>query len=154
MTLCALEEPAKSRIAAHCADSSTHHAFCWIASILPDKPEQCTSTTVKNSRCPRCEICPDEKPGTAHSPRLCHPQQYFDLAAMAAEEMGLWKFADCPHFTDAHAGCNIYSCMNIAWLHQLLKGLFKDHTWDWIVGFLKDIYGQDRVWTRLMNNSP
>jgi hypothetical protein len=29
-------------------------------------------------------------------------------------------------------------------LHQLLKGLFKDHSWEWIVSFLKDIYGQEK----------
>jgi len=59
---------------------------------------------------------------------------------MAAEEVGLWKFADCLNFADAHADSNIHSCMNINWLHQLLKGLFQDHTWEWIVHFLKDIY--------------
>jgi len=30
--------------------------------------------------------------------------------------------------------------MNGDWLHLLLKGLFKDHTWEWIVSFLKYIY--------------
>ena len=34
--------------------------------------------------------------------------------------------------------------MNVDRLHQLLKGLFKDHTWEWIVSFLKDIYGQEK----------
>jgi len=34
--------------------------------------------------------------------------------------------------------------MNIDQLHQLLKGLFKDHTWEWNVGFMKDIYGQEK----------
>jgi hypothetical protein len=64
---------------------------------------------------------------------------------MAAEsEVGLWKIADCPNFADADVGGNIYSCMNVDQLHQLLKGLFKDHTWEWIVGFLKDTYGQEK----------
>jgi len=34
--------------------------------------------------------------------------------------------------------------MDVDRLHQLLKGLFKDHTWEWIVSFLKDIYGQGK----------
>jgi len=58
--------------------------------------------------------------------------------------MGQWKFADCLNFANAHAGCNIYSCMNVDRLHQLLKGLYKDPTWEWIVSFLKDIYGQEK----------
>jgi len=59
---------------------------------------------------------------------------------MAAEEVGLWKFADCPNFTNALVGCNINSCMDVDRLHQLLKGMVKYHTWKWIVGFLNDIY--------------
>jgi len=34
--------------------------------------------------------------------------------------------------------------MNVDLLHQLLKGLFKDHSWEWIVSFLIDIYGQEK----------
>jgi len=34
--------------------------------------------------------------------------------------------------------------MNVDQLHQLLKGLFKDHSWTWIVSFLKDIHGQEK----------
>jgi hypothetical protein len=65
------------------------------------------------------------------------------LSTTALDEVGLWKFADCPNFADAHTGCNIDSSINVYWLHQPLNGLFKDHTWEWIVGFLKDIYGQE-----------
>jgi len=83
-------------------------------------------------------------PSFAHRPRRRHPQWYLHLSTTAAEEVGLWKFADCPNFADAHAGCNIYSCMNVDWLHQLLKGLSKDHTWEWIVSFLKDNDGQEK----------
>ena len=140
----ALEEPANSGLTGLCADGRTHHAIPRIASFLADYPEQCTITMVKNGWCPRCEICPDDMPGFARRPRRCHPQRYLHLSTTAAEEVVLWKFANCPNFADAHAGCNIYSCMNVDRLHQLLKGLFKDHTWEWIVSFLKDIYGQEK----------
>ncbi|KAF8243608.1 hypothetical protein K440DRAFT_510650, partial [Wilcoxina mikolae CBS 423.85] len=40
---------------------------------------------------------------------------------------------------------NIYASMNVDRLHQLLKGVFKDHTWEWMVDFLKDIYGAEKA---------
>jgi hypothetical protein len=135
----AREELAKSRFAVLCAPGPNRHAFPQIASFLADYPVQRTITIVKHSWRPRCEICPDDMPGFARMPRRCHPELYIHLSTTAAEEVGLWKFADCPNFANAHAGCNIFSCRNVDWLHQLLKCLFQDHTCKWIVSFLKDI---------------
>jgi hypothetical protein len=126
----ALEEPAKSGLAVQRADDRTRHAFPQIASFLVDYPEQYTMSMVKNAWCPRCKICPDDMPGFTCRPRLHHPQWCLHLATTAAEEVGLWKFANCPNFANTHAGCNIYSCMNVVRLHQLRKGLFKDHAWE------------------------
>jgi len=139
-----LKEPAKSGIAILCADSCTCHAFPWIASFLADYLEHCTLTMVKNGWCPRWKICWDTMPGFPCKSRHRHPQWYLHWSTKAAEEVGLWKIANCQNFADAHAGCNIYCLMNVDWLHQLLKGLFKDHTWEWIVSFLEDIYGQEK----------
>jgi hypothetical protein len=142
--LIALEEPAKRGIAVQHADGCTCHAFPRITSFLADYKEQCTRTMVKNGWCPRCEIHPDDMPNFARRPRHHHLQCYLHLSTTAVEEVGLWKFADCPNFANAHSGSNIYSCMNVDRLHQLLKGLCKYHAWEWIVSFLKDIYGQER----------
>ncbi|KAF8253551.1 hypothetical protein K440DRAFT_533531, partial [Wilcoxina mikolae CBS 423.85] len=67
------------------------------------------------------------------------------MSVEAANDVGLWKFENCPNFADANAGCNIYVSMNIDRLHQLLKGVFKDHTWEWMVDFLQDIYGAEKA---------
>jgi hypothetical protein len=72
---------------------------------------------VKNGLCPRCKICLDDMPGFTRRPMHRHPQRYVYVSKMAAEELGLGKFADCANFADAHASCNIYSCMNVDWLH-------------------------------------
>jgi len=140
----ALDEPAKSGLAVLCADGDTRHAFLRIESFLAHYLEQFTITVVKNGWCPRSEICLDDIPSFAHRPRRRHLQWYLHLSTTAAEEVWLWKFADYPNFADAHVGCNIYSCMNVDRLHQLLKALFKDHTREWIVSFLKDIDGQEK----------
>ncbi|KAF8241226.1 hypothetical protein K440DRAFT_574364, partial [Wilcoxina mikolae CBS 423.85] len=95
--------------------------------------------------CPRCEIDPDDMPGFNRRPRRRHPQRYEDMSVEAANDVGLWKFENCPNFADAHAGCNIYASMNVDRLHQFLKGVFKDHTWEWMVDFLKDIYGAEKA---------
>jgi hypothetical protein len=65
------------------------------------------------------------------------------LSITADEEVGLWKFTDGPNFADAYAGCNIYSCINIDRLQQLLKSLLDDHRWEWVVGFLNNIDGHE-----------
>ncbi|KAF8247199.1 hypothetical protein K440DRAFT_551742 [Wilcoxina mikolae CBS 423.85] len=113
-----LDEPAKSGIKVLCADGHTRHAYSRIASFLADYPEQYNITGVKYGWCPRLE---------------------------AANDVGLWKFENCPNLADAHADCNIYTSMNVDRLHQLLKGVFKDHTWEWMVDFLKDIYGAEKA---------
>jgi hypothetical protein len=124
----ALEDPATSGLAVLCADGCAGHVLPRIATFLADHTEQCTMTTVKNEWCPQCEICPDDMPCFTCRPRCRHPQRYLHLSTTAADEVGLCKLAECPNFTNAHAGCNIYGCLNVGQLHQLLKGVFKDHT--------------------------
>ncbi|KAF8251312.1 hypothetical protein K440DRAFT_515952, partial [Wilcoxina mikolae CBS 423.85] len=41
--------------------------------------------------------------------------------------------------------CNIYASMNVNRLHQLLKGVFKYHTLEWMVDFLEDIYDAEKT---------
>jgi len=57
--------------------------------------------------CARCAICPDDVFGFALGSRHPHFQQYLHLSTMAAEEVGLWQFADCPNLADAHRGLYI-----------------------------------------------
>ncbi|KAF8241847.1 hypothetical protein K440DRAFT_504277, partial [Wilcoxina mikolae CBS 423.85] len=40
---------------------------------------------------------------------------------------------------------NIYASIKVIQLHQLLNGVFKDHTWDWIIDFLKHKYDAEKA---------
>jgi len=136
----------KSGIAVQCADGCIHPAFPRIASFLADYPEQCTIPKVINGWCPRCEIWLDDMPSFASSPRRRHPQVYLHLSTTAAEEVGLWKFADHPNFTDAHAGSNIYSWMNFDWLQRLLEGSFMITPANGQFDFRQVFLSRNRVW--------
>lgn len=92
---------------------------------------------------PRCELYLHINPNSTFKSWCNSPNQLDNWSTMPVEEVGLGKFTDCPNCTDAHAGCNWYSCLNIDQLHQLLKGWFKDHTRKWIVVSLETIYGQE-----------
>jgi Plavaka transposase len=48
------------------------------------------------------------------------------------EAIGQWRFS-FPNFADYHPHCNIYGTINPDRLHQLLKGVLKDHTWKWVI---------------------
>jgi hypothetical protein len=72
-------------------------------------------------------------------PRRHHPQQYEDMSLEAANNLGLWKFENCPNLANAHVGCNIHARMNVDRLHLPFKGIFNDYTWELMVDFLKDL---------------
>jgi len=145
----ALDEPAKSALAVLCTDSRTHHTMPRIASFLAGYLLQCIITTVNNSWYFQCKICPNDTPDFDLRHWGRHSQWALYLSITDTEQMGRKKCTDCPNFADAHSGCNIYSCMNVDRLHQLLKVLFKDHTWEWIVDVLKDIYDQEKYLDRI-----
>jgi hypothetical protein len=137
--LCALEELVKSGLAILCADGHTHYAIPWSESFLAHHPVPCPMTMLQNSWCLRCEVSPDDTPGFTRRPQSCHPQLYLHLLTTSTEEVGLWNITDCPNFADSHAGCNKYSFIHVDQLHQLLKGVLQDVTWEWTSSVQKDI---------------
>jgi len=127
-----------------CADGCTSHKFPWLISFLADDTEQCIITIMNNGSCPPGIICPHDIPGCACMPRCHYPQWYFHLSTKTAEAVVQWTLAYNPNFTDGHADYTIYRCIHVDRLHQPLKGMFQDHTLEWIVGFPEDICGQEQ----------
>jgi len=111
------------------ADSRPGHAFPQILPFLADKPVQCTIAMVKDDWCHRCKISLDDMPCFSRRFSCRHTPHYHHMSTTAAAEVGLWKFAEGTNFANAHAGFDIYDCMNVDRWHQLLNGLLKDYTW-------------------------
>lgn len=128
-----------------CADALIRRVFPLLAAYIADHPEQCLVACCKENRCPRCLVPRNERgEPTAHT--LRDHKITADLLRRAAGdppdeyiEQGLRPvhrpfWADLPH-TD------IFSCIAPDILHQIHKGVLKDHLLEWC----QDIVGVEKL---------
>jgi hypothetical protein len=136
--LAPLEIAGRDGIELKCADGFTRLAFPRIACWIADYPEMCLLTMVKQKWCPRCECPPDELgtlTGSEYSTR--DSQRYASMDAESLAAVGYWKL-DFEPFYKNHPDCNIHLAVGPDRLHQLLKGILKDHIFSWVLAWLKE----------------
>ncbi|KAJ7752964.1 hypothetical protein B0H16DRAFT_1836111 [Mycena metata] len=128
-----------------CADSLVRNVWPIFAAYVADYPEQCLIACCKENRCPICTVKPEERGDHQHHPLrdvreslyLMQRQQdgekdaQFEDAGMRAVYPPFW--ANLPH-------SDIFQSFTPDLLHQLHKGVFKDHLVKWcteIIGKLE-----------------
>ncbi|KAI0688324.1 hypothetical protein BC835DRAFT_1550045 [Cytidiella melzeri] len=120
-----------------CADGFLRKVYPVLAAYIADHPEQCLVACCQQNHCPRCLVKPERRGQPVESP-LRNPAETASMIRETLrsggqkprgfEEAGLqaidpfWK--NLPY-------CNIFACMTPDLLHQLHKGMFKDHTVKW-----------------------
>ncbi|OCH87280.1 hypothetical protein OBBRIDRAFT_691715, partial [Obba rivulosa] len=118
-----------------CADGFIRRVYPILAAYIADHPEQCLVACCQKNFCPKCFVARNDR-GEARTWPMRNPQDIRDVLEAAAQgakpvkfkEWGLcavspfWK--DLPH-------CDIFSALTPDILHQLHKGVFKDHVVNW-----------------------
>lgn len=130
-----------------CADSLVRRVHPILAAYIADFPEQCLVACCKENRCPKCLVAADERGNALTSLQMRDPASTMDILhrrrngqhpaeferdGLRAVYKPFW--ADLPH-TD------IFMAFTPDLLHQLHKGIFKDHLVKWCV----NIMGEDEV---------
>lgn len=132
-----------------CADGFIRTVHPILAAYIADHLEQCLVTCVKENRCPKCLVRPEDH-GTGmgkHVRWRDHKQTAKKLKRAAAGEKtadfcedGLQPvdpfWADLPH-------ADIFVCITPDILHQLHKGMFKEHVVKWASACIPE--GDDEV---------
>jgi len=125
-----------------CADGSIHCIFPILAAYLTDFPEQALIACTIENHCPKC-ICPTEECGEQlgsffddgedlfHDPEdTIHKIQLHAAEKPSAyHDHGLHDIWE--PFWDGIEHCNIFNYITPDILHQLHKGVFKDHISSW-----------------------
>ena len=119
-----------------CADGLIRRVHPVVAAYIADHPEQCLVTCVKENHCPKCHISPGERGRGNTQSRWRDPEKTAQMLKDAVsgvkpsgfDDAGLRRilpfWSDLPH-------CDIFRCITPDILHQLHKGMFKDHTVKW-----------------------
>jgi hypothetical protein len=126
-----------------CADNNVRRIFPILAAYIADHPEQCLIACCKENHCPRCVVGRNERGDHMDSPlrdvsetratlerhRNGEDPHLFEDQGLRAIHYPFW--AHLPH-TD------IFACITPDILHQLHKGVFKDHIVSWCASIISD----------------
>ncbi|KAJ7195819.1 hypothetical protein GGX14DRAFT_376655 [Mycena pura] len=121
-----------------CADSMIRNVWPIFAAYVADYPEQCLISCCKENRCPICTVSPNQRGDHQEHPLrdvqetlyLMQRQQkgekdpIFDADGIRAVYPPFW--ATLPH-------SDIFLSFTPDLLHQLHKGVFKDHLVSWCI---------------------
>ena len=124
-----------------CADGFERNVYPVLAAYVADYPEQCLVACCMENRCPRCVVSPSDRGNpfeslsrdinttlrTLNQHSRGYSPENFEKIGLRAVYDPFWK--NLPY-------CDIFACFTPDLLHQLHKGLFKDHLVSWCTSLI------------------
>jgi hypothetical protein len=144
-----LQKAGQEGVEMECSDGFVRHCYPILVAYIADNPEQTMIAGCQRNRCYRCTVARDKRGDLPPNPPPArHPQntadaleaQSFGHTSLLFDSEGLKPFGK-PFWADLSPLCNIFTCLMPNILHQLHKGVFKDHLMNWCTKLLKKTLG-------------
>lgn len=150
-----LIDAGKHSIETTCSDNFVCCIFPILTAYVADHPEQCFVACCMENCCPRCVVGRDDHGKNIRSPP-CNPAVTLNMLSQHKDGEDPYLFdnkglrpiyypfwADLPH-------ANIFACITPNILHQLHKGIFKDH----IIKWCTSLCSEDKIdaWFKAMTD--
>ncbi|QRW08167.1 hypothetical protein RhiLY_07166 [Ceratobasidium sp. AG-Ba] len=135
--LAPLAEAARTGIEVPCADGGVRRIYPILAAYIADFVEQCKVACIKQTHCPLCTVQPKKKGDLNNAPPRTHNdvidamKEHRTAGSAKFERLGLY---DIEPFWEDYPYVRIDSLMTPDLLHQMHKGVMKDHLTKWWTG--------------------
>ncbi|KAI0665395.1 hypothetical protein C8Q78DRAFT_986640 [Trametes maxima] len=130
-----LVEAGKTGVLMTCADGMVRRVYPIVAAYIADHPEQALVAACQENRCPKCPVEPNNRGEPVFS-CLKDPEKVSAILKRVSEgknppEFTAWGLRAVQPFWEDLPHCDIFSALTPDILHQLHKGMFKDHLVSW-----------------------
>ncbi|KAH8977242.1 hypothetical protein EDB86DRAFT_3092823 [Lactarius hatsudake] len=126
-----------------CPDGHFHRTIFGLGPYIADYPEQVYLSGVVSTWCPKCDALPTDLDGSGSHHRS-HIKT--DLLIKTFNPSVLWDDFGLRHnivpFTYSFPRADIHELLAPDLLHQLIKGVFKDHLVEWVLEYLHLEHGE------------
>ncbi|QRV85180.1 hypothetical protein RhiJN_13198 [Ceratobasidium sp. AG-Ba] len=137
--LAPLAEAAKTGIEVPCADGYVRRIYPVLAAYIADFVEQCKVACIKQTHCPLCTVQPKKKGDLNDAPPRTHDDiidamnEHRKAGSAKFERLGLY---DIEPFWEDYPYVRVDCLMTPDLLHQMHKGVMKDHLTKWVTEIL------------------